>query len=58
MIVYAISNEKGGQAKTTTTAALSEGVARRGYRVLAIDGQKLIETPEFSFPSSPPVLPL
>lgn len=38
MIVFAVSNEKGGQAKTTTTAALSEGAARRGYRVLAIDG--------------------
>lgn len=38
MIIFAISNEKGGQAKTTTAAALSEGTAKRGYRVLAIDG--------------------
>lgn len=38
MVVFAISNEKGGQAKTTTTAALCEGAAHRGYRVLAIDG--------------------
>lgn len=36
-IVYAIANEKGGQAKTTTALALIEGTARRGWRVLAID---------------------
>ena len=36
-IIYAISSEKGGQAKTTTAAALAEGTARRGYTVLAID---------------------
>lgn len=38
MVIFAISNEKGGQAKTTTTAALCEGAAHRGYKVLAIDG--------------------
>ena len=36
-IIYAISNEKGGQAKTTTAAALAEGTAKKGYTVLAID---------------------
>lgn len=35
--VYAIANEKGGQAKTTTALALIEGSARRGWNVLAID---------------------
>lgn len=35
--VYAIANEKGGQAKTTTALALVEGAARRGWRILAID---------------------
>lgn len=35
--IYAIANEKGGQAKTTTTLALVEGAARRGYKVLAVD---------------------
>lgn len=37
-MIFAISNEKGGQAKTTTATALAEGSARRGCRVLAIDG--------------------
>lgn len=35
--VYTIANKKGGCAKTTTAGALSSGLARYGYKVLAID---------------------
>jgi len=37
MKVIAIVSQKGGAGKTTTAAALSAGLARRGKRVLAID---------------------
>ena len=36
-MIFAISNEKGGQAKTSTALALAEGAALRGHKVLAID---------------------
>lgn len=35
--VIAISNQKGGVAKTTTTQAIAAVLKQRGYRVLAID---------------------
>src|SRR6266550_551927 len=35
--VIAIANQKGGVAKTTTTAALSAAWAERGRKVLAVD---------------------
>jgi len=35
--IIAISNQKGGVAKTTTSAALADGLRRRGYKVLAVD---------------------
>ncbi|WP_163068131.1 AAA family ATPase, partial [Acinetobacter baumannii] len=35
--VLAIANFKGGSAKTTTSVHLSQYLALRGYRVLAID---------------------
>ena len=35
--VVAISNQKGGVAKTTSTGAIAAGLAIRGYKVLAID---------------------
>lgn len=37
MITFAISNIKGGVAKTTTAATLASGLHDRGYRVLMID---------------------
>jgi chromosome partitioning protein len=36
--VIAVSNQKGGVAKTTTTQAISALLKQRGFRVLAIDG--------------------
>lgn len=35
--IYVVANRKGGCAKTTTVGALSSGVGRKGYKVLAID---------------------
>jgi len=36
-IVISIVNQKGGVGKTTTTASLGAGLARKGYRVLLVD---------------------
>ena len=36
-IVVAVTNHKGGVAKTTTTLSVGYGLARRGFRVLLID---------------------
>ena len=35
--ILAISNGKGGVAKTTTACAMATGLAKRGYRVLMVD---------------------
>ena len=37
MKVITVCNQKGGAGKTTTAAALAAGIARRGFRVLAVD---------------------
>ena len=37
MKIIALSNQKGGVAKTTTTAALASGLSGRGFKVLAVD---------------------
>ena len=37
MKIIAITNRKGGVAKTTTTYALGTGLERKGYRVLLVD---------------------
>ena len=35
--IISLSNQKGGVGKTTTTSALASGLAKKGFRVLAID---------------------
>lgn len=35
--IIAVSNQKGGVGKTTTSAAMAAGLKDRGYRVLAVD---------------------
>lgn len=35
--IIAVSNQKGGVAKTTTAVALATGLAKRGYRTLMVD---------------------
>ena len=35
--IIAVTNQKGGVAKTTTTLCLGSGLAEQGYRVLLID---------------------
>lgn len=37
MKVFTVTNQKGGVGKTTTALILSEGLSRKGYRVLTID---------------------
>lgn len=37
MRTITLSNQKGGVAKTTTTGALASGLAKKGYRVIAVD---------------------
>lgn len=37
MITITLSNQKGGVAKTTTSAALASGLSQKGFRVLAVD---------------------
>lgn len=37
MQIVTVCNQKGGAGKTTTAAAMAAGIARRGFRVLAVD---------------------
>lgn len=37
MIIYSISNQKGGVGKSTTVNALGAGLARKGFKVLYVD---------------------
>ena len=37
MVTITVCNQKGGAGKTTTAATMAAGLARRGFRVLAVD---------------------
>ena len=36
-MIIAISNQKGGVGKTTTTGAIASGLKNKGFKVLAVD---------------------
>jgi len=59
MKVVTLSNEKGGVGKTTMALHISMGLAKRGYRVLAIDGDPQRHlTLRMGFPEQPSIYDL
>src|SRR4051812_3383808 len=54
-MIYAISSQKGGTGKTTTSISLAAGLARRGKRVLLIDIDSQANSSKVLLPDYPTI---